>query len=178
MFNTHYKLSHDIQSMHSCAFHIHVYVGLGAVNQLQTQADEDGILISWSPPITPSNIIVNYTLTYSGNGGVLVNTETTQNLSWRIRALQGDVYTVTVAPLTDSGLGESSTIIAGVDCKFSLRKLTCLFYVLLIIVTFHCSFCCRTDEPFQLLIDDIGRCGDWIVSAFADLYESTLRIDN
>ena len=97
-----------------------VIIGLGAVTSLKAKADADGINISWSPPNIPSNIILNYKLTYSGNDGMLVIKET-QNLSWRIPAMKGDIYTVTVIASTNSGPGENSTIVAGVDCKLHSR---------------------------------------------------------
>ena len=95
---------------------MHILLGLGPVTSLKAEADEDGINVSWSPPDISGNTILNYNLTYSG-GGMLVSAVTTQNLSLRIPAMQGDVYTIMVVALTDTDPGESSTIVARVECK-------------------------------------------------------------
>ena len=104
-----------------------MYIGLGTVTSLKAEADEDGINVSWSPPNISRSTTLNYNLTYS-DGGIMLSTVTTQNQSLRIPAMQGDVYTVMVVALTDAGPGESSSIVARVECKLHSR-IECVSFI-------------------------------------------------
>ena len=97
--------------IHTCTYSI----ALGAVRSLQAKAEEDGIVISWSPPTVPSHTNVTYEVTYPGNDGQI--TASPPYLDWRIGATQGDTFSITVTPFVDDSQGDSSTVSTGVDCE-------------------------------------------------------------
>ena len=88
---------------------------MGPVKFLQAKAEDDGIVLSWSPPNVPSHINVNYEVTYPGDDGLIRGT--TQALYWRIVATQGDTFSITVTPFTHDSQGDSSTVSIGVNCE-------------------------------------------------------------
>ena len=94
---------------------------LGTVRSLQARAEEDGIVVSWSPPNVPSDIVVTYEVTYLSDDGLIRNT--TQDHDWRIAATQGDTFSITVTPFTDDSQGDSSTLTTGVDCELHFNEL-------------------------------------------------------
>ena len=97
---------------------LHIFlssIDLGAVKSLQARAEEDGIVISWSPPNIHSDTIVTYEVTYLSDDDRI--SSTTKNHEKRIVATQGDIFSITVTPFTDDSQGDNSTITAGVDCE-------------------------------------------------------------
>ena len=94
-------------------------VGLGAVRSLQVQVTDESIEVSWSPPNAPVNTNILYTVMYvsltTANGK---STSVTTEASYlRIRAIQGETYEITVIPHSTSDTGDSTTVIAQIDCK-------------------------------------------------------------
>ena len=103
-------------------------------------AEEDGIVVSWSPPNVPSDIIVTYEVTYLSDDGVV--TGKTHDHDWRIVATQGDTFSITVTPFTDDSQGDNSNVTAGVDCElyisqFLLHNYTCIKHYSLCFIHVH-----------------------------------------
>ena len=139
-------------------------LGLGAVRNLQYWVEQDGIEISWSPPTVPSGVSLSYTVAYTSsiNETPRITTTTTGSHSWRIRAKQGDRYTVTITPNGDSGPGPglATTTTVRIDCEFtSFFKST----------TMNMGGSSNnifpfTDKSFQIRINQIEKCRDILVS--------------
>ena len=105
---------------------LHIFlssVDLGAVTSLQARAEEDGIVVSWSPPNIPSDTIVTYEVTYLSDDDRI--SSTTKNHEKRIIATQGDIFSITVTPFTDDSQGDNSTVTAGVDCELEYINTSC-----------------------------------------------------
>lgn len=89
----------------------------------KVQVTDESIEITWSPPSAPVNTNIHYTVVYvrlttTGNDeSASAVTVTTQNPYWRVNAIQGNVYEVTVTPHSTADTGDSATVITRVDCK-------------------------------------------------------------
>ena len=93
------------------------------MKSLQTGLEVDAIQLSWSPPLVPNSVAVEYTVAYTtGTNGVSRTTTTvTTSLTWMIRAEPGELFTIAVTPNTDSGSGETVETTIGIDCEFKLE---------------------------------------------------------
>lgn len=91
------------------------------MGSLQVQVTDENVEITWSPPSTPVNTNIDYTVMYASLTGSDESaskvTVTTQSTFWRIHAIRGEMYQIMVTPHSNADTGDSATVIARVDCK-------------------------------------------------------------
>lgn len=92
------------------------------MRSLQVQVTDESIEITWSSPNAPVNTNFHYTVMYvsltTANGESTSRvTVTSHNSYLRIDAFQGETYEITVIPHSTADTGDSTTVIARVDCK-------------------------------------------------------------